>query len=55
MLKWQERHLEMIGCIGNLYSIPKGGFVEKEKYEVMDLAQVRIVQGPKLAKTTCNL
>ena len=27
MLKRQERHLEMIGGVGNPYSIPKDGFV----------------------------
>ena len=54
MLKWQERHLEIIGGVGNPYSIPKGGFVGEKKCRMMDLAKLQIVQGPKLPKTTCN-
>jgi len=56
-LKWQERHniIEVIGGMGIPYSIPKGGLVGEEKCVVMDLAKLWIVQGPKLAKMTCNL
>ena len=45
----------MIRGVGNSYSIPKGGFVGEEKCVVMDKAKLQTVQGPKLAKTTCNL
>jgi len=36
MLNLQERHLEIIGGVGNPYSIPKGGFVGGEKCIGMD-------------------
>jgi len=29
MFKWQQRHLEIIGGAGNLYSIPKSGLLGK--------------------------
>ena len=45
----------MIGGIGNPYFIPKCDFLGKEKCIVMDYARLQTVQGPKLAKRTCNL
>ena len=45
----------MIGGLGNPYSILKSSFMGEENCAVMDWAKLQIVQGPKLAKTTCNL
>ena len=45
----------MIGGVGNPFSIHEGGFMWEEKCIVMDQAKLRTVQGPKLAKTTCNI